>query len=100
MTHCCAVCGRPTEHQLITIWGVSLGFACPGECEGLLWESDFILATGCTEDDRALIKWQWGCRRCDVEGKPRPPPPESESKKVLDDWIRLNGLEEFAKEFE
>lgn len=99
--HRCAVCDRAGEARaLTTLSGKHLGHACPGECEALLWESHFVKAAGGTEYEHALVAWQWRCRRCDVEGKPHPPMPESPSEKTINKWIHQNGLEAVAKEFE
>ena len=53
---------------------------------------------GATEDEHALVAWEWRRRRCDVHGEPGPPPPKSVGERAINAWILAHGLEVDAEE--
>jgi hypothetical protein len=96
--HRCAVCGTTGAVELTTVSGKHLGWSCQGQCQALLWQSAFLEATGATEDEHALVVWEWRRRRCQVRGEPLPSRPLSVSERTINAWIRAHGLEDIAEE--
>lgn len=90
----CAVCGVSSSavSEQVTLGGTRYGMACPGECQGLLWESHFVRATGAKPYECALVLWGWRKRRCEVEGKPfNEEPPKSPAEKSSERWASSFG---------
>ena len=98
MSHRCAVCGSYNAVALTTLTGRHLGWSCTGTCQALLWQGAFLAASGATEDEHALVAWEWRRRRCDVHGEPWPPPPKSVGERAINAWILAHGLEVDAEE--
>lgn len=97
----CAVCGRASADVMEqeTAGGTRYGMACPGICQGLLWESHFVRATGGDEYEHALILWHWRRRRAEVQGRTfAEAPPKSAAERELDTLIEAHGLGDIARE--
>lgn len=97
----CAVCGTESAEvrEERSHSGTRYGMACPGTCQGLLWESHFVRAEGGGEYEHALCLWRWRRRRAEVQGRPfREAPPKSPAERELERLIESAGWGDVAQE--